>query len=50
MKILFLMALTAYIMAAMKYSYYRGQQDANFDREAANVKLQQCNNIIRGVK
>jgi hypothetical protein len=46
MKFLLLLAIFTYNAIVFRYAYVKGQKDANFDRESANIKLQQCNDII----
>lgn len=35
-------------LLAFKFGYATGQKDADFDRSHANLKLQQCLEVVRG--
>lgn len=47
-----LIALALFVHTAVisRYYYISGINDARFDRQRANAKLQQCSNILAGIK
>lgn len=44
-----LVCLFLYTAIMSRYYYVEGLKDAGFDRETANMKLEQCHGIIRGI-
>lgn len=48
--ILYGFMVLVYTALMSRHYYIKGLQDANFDRERANLKLQQCNEVIRNEK
>lgn len=50
-KTLFYVVIIFFYTAIMsRYYYVEGLKDAGFDRETANIKLEQCHDIIKGIK
>jgi hypothetical protein len=48
--ILYGFMILVYTALMSRHYYIQGLQDANFDRERANLKLQQCQDVIKNEK
>jgi hypothetical protein len=48
--ILYGFMILVYTGLMSRHYYIQGLQDANFDRERANLKLQQCQDVIKNEK
>lgn len=46
MKVAIISVLLTMVVLYGREQYRRGVEDANFDRESANIKLQNCSEVI----